>query len=106
MELNVKYSTANLEATKGSADASPGDRNAAPYLLKLDTVERRLRAVGEAHTLMNLLGFRYSEAVYNAVSDLSKNIAAGQEDKALYGEAIAKRYRDEENARRKLERGY
>lgn len=106
MDLNEKYSTANLEAVKGSADASPGDRNAAPYLLRLDTVEQRRRAVGEAHTLMNLLGFRYSEAVYNAVSDMRKNIAAGNEDKPLYGEAIAKKYRDADNERRKLERGY
>lgn len=105
MELNEKYSTANLEATVRNAQASPGDRNSAPYLLKLDTVERRLRAVGEAHTLMNLLGFRYSEAVHNAVSDLRKNIEAGQEDKALYGEATARRYREAEAERRKLERG-
>lgn len=106
MELNEKYSTANLEATKSSADASPGDRNAAPYLLKLDTPEQRLRAVGEAHTRMNLLGFRYSEAVYHAVSDLLRNIAAGEEDKPLYGEATAKRYRDNEEEWRKATRGY
>lgn len=99
-----KYTTEALEAAKTGASA--GDRNAAPYLLRLDTVEQRKRAVGEAHTLINLLGFRYSDAVYNAVSDLRKNIAAGQEDKPLYGEATAKRYRDAEAERRKLERGY
>ena len=99
------------EASKQSRPARascppPGDRNAAPCLLKLDTVEQRQRAVGEAHTLMNLLGFRYSEAVGNAVRALLQNIAEGNEDKPLYGEATAKRHRDNEAEWRKATRGY
>lgn len=103
-KLVSKYTNEMLEEAKKSG--SPGDKNAAPYLLKLDTVEQRRRAVGDAHTRMNLLGFRYSEAVWHSVSDLRKNIAAGEEDKPLYGEATAKKYRDAEEERRKLERGY
>ena len=100
-----KYTTEALEdAAKNSI--WPGDRNAAPYLLKLDTPEQRRRAVADAHTRMNLLGFRYSEAVWHSVEDLIWNIKSGQEDKPLYGEATAKKYRDAENERRKLERGY
>ena len=107
MELNEKYSTAHLEAiVSGAVKSFPGDYNSAPYLLKLDTVERRLRAVGEAHTLCNLLSFRYSQAVADAVSALLDNIAAGQEEKLMYGEATAKRYRDSEAERRKATRGY
>jgi hypothetical protein len=102
-----KYTTEALEAAKNNTGSmSVGDRNAAPYLLKLDTVAQRIRAVGDAHTRMNLMGFRYSEAVYHSVTDLLRNIAAGEEDKPLYGEATAKRYRDAEAERRKLERGY
>ena len=100
------YTNEALEAAKASTGMNAGARNAAPYLLKLDTVEQRRRAVGEAHTRMNLLGFRYSEAVYHAVSELLRNIAAGDEAKPLYGEATAKRYRDNENEWRKAERGY
>lgn len=102
-----KYTDEALEAAiHSTSPMGAGDRNAAPYLLKLDTVEQRKRAVADAHTRMNLLGFRYSEAVYHSVSDLLRNIAAGEEDKPLYGEATAKAYRDAENERRKLERGY
>lgn len=100
------YSNEALEAAKASTGMNAGARNAAPYLLKLDTVEQRRRAVADAHTRMNLLGFRYSEAVWHSVSDLLKNIAAGDEAKPLYGEATAKKYRDAEAERRKLERGY
>lgn len=69
----------------------PGDRNAAPYLLKLDTPERRFRAVMEAHTLVNILGFRYSQGVSDAVSALLRNIASGHEDAELYGEEFARK---------------
>jgi len=98
MSAADRYTTENLNVDLKSN--WPGDRNAAPYLLKLDTPERRLRAVGEAHTLTNLLGFRYSEAVYNAVKELQKNIANGEEDKELYGQGMARRYREREAARR------
>jgi hypothetical protein len=84
----------------------PGERNAAPYLLKLETPEQRLRAVSEAHTLTNLLGFRYSEAVSNAVSALQRNIEAGEEDKPLYGEATARKFREAEAERKAMGMGY
>jgi hypothetical protein len=106
-DIMDKYTDEALEAVKSDTSLlSTGDRNAAPYLLKLATVEQRKRAVADAHTRMNLMGFRYSEAVYHSVSDLLRNIEAGEEDKPLYGEATAKKFRDAENERRKLERGY
>jgi hypothetical protein len=104
MSAADRYTDENLAVDLKSG--SPGDKNAAPYLLKLDTPEQRLRAVQEAHTLSNLLGFRYSEAVYNAVKDLQKNIANGEEDKELYGQATARKYREAEEERRKLRFGY
>lgn len=103
MSAADRYTDENLNVDLNSN--WPGDRNAAPYLLKLDTPERRLRAVQEAHTLSNLLGFRYSEAVYNAVKELQKNIANGEEDKELYGERTARKYRQAEQERR-LHFGY
>lgn len=99
-----RYTTENLQVDLRSQFA--GDRNAAPYLLQLDTPELRLRAVGEAHTLTNLLGFRYSEAVYNAVKELRKNIANGKEAEELYGERTARRYRETEADIKKTIRGY
>jgi hypothetical protein len=106
-EAMKDYSTEALEAVKASTGVmSTADRNAAPYLLKLETEDQRKRAVADAHTRMNLMGFRYSEAVWHSVSDLLRNIEAGDEAKPLYGEATAKKYRDAENERRKLERGY
>lgn len=101
------YTNEGLEAAKASTGSmNNGARNAAPYLLQLDTVEQRKRAVADAMTRMNLMGFRYSEAVWHSVTDLKRNIEAGQEDKPLYGEATAKKYRDAENERRKLQFGY
>lgn len=99
-----RYTTERLLADQ--ENGCPGDRNAAPYLLKLDTPERRLRAVQEAHTLTNLIGYRYSEAVYNASSSLLKLIAEGKEDEELYGEKTARRYRETEAEYRKATRGY
>jgi hypothetical protein len=101
------YSTEALKAVMAdSGIMSTGDRNAAPYLLKLATEAQRRRAVADAHTRMNLMGFRYSEAVWHSVSDLLRNIEAGQEDKPLYGEATAKHHRDVENEWRIATRGY
>lgn len=101
------YSNESLEAVKHSTKLlDTGDRNAAPYLLMLDTEDQRKRAVADAHTRMNLLGFRYSEAVYHVVMDLRRNIEAGEESKPLYGEAEAKRRRDNEAEWRKAIRGY
>jgi hypothetical protein len=87
---------------QAQVDGSPGERNSAPYLLELDTVERRMRAVSEAHTLSNLLGFRHSQAVREAVNNLQDLIEAGREDQELYGERTAREYREAE----KLRRGY
>lgn len=95
-----------LKAQSSTGSMNNGARNAAPYLLKLDTVEQRKRATSDAMTRMNLMGFRYSEAVWHSVTDLLRNIEAGEESKPLYGEATAKKYRDAENERRKLQFGY
>jgi hypothetical protein len=104
MSASDRYTNENLIVDLKSG--CPGDKNAAPYLLELDTPERRLRAVSEAHTLSNLLGFRYSEAVYNAVRELKNNIANGEEDKELYGQATARKYREAEAERKRLNFGY
>lgn len=104
MSVAERYTTERLNEDLKSG--WPGDRNSAPYLLKLDTPERRLRAVQEAHTLSNLVGYRHSEAVHAAVSELQKNIANNDEDKALYGEATARKYREAEAERKRLNFGY
>lgn len=107
MSASDRYTNEALEADlKSTGMINNGARNSAPYLLKLDTPERRLRAVQEAHTLSNLIGYRYSEAVYAAVKDLQNKIANGQEDQPLYGEATARRYREQEEELRKATRGY
>lgn len=49
--------------------AAPGPRNAAPYLLLLDTVELRERAVARAQLEMNLSGGNWSGSVYAAVQE-------------------------------------
>lgn len=104
MSAADNYSDEKIEAMKSSI--WPGERNAAPYLLKLATPEQRLRAVADAHTRTNLIGFRYSEAVYHSVSDLLKNIANGEEDKPLYGEATAAKYREAEAERKAIGMNY
>lgn len=104
MSAADRYTTERLNEDLKSG--WPGDRNSAPYLLKLDTPARRLRAVQEAHTLSNLIGYRHSEAVYAAVNELQRNIANNDEDKALYGEATARKHRETEEEYRKATRGY
>lgn len=79
---------------------SAGDRNTAPYLRELDTPEQRRRAVSEGYTLSNLLGFRHSQAVREAVNNLQDLIEAGREHEELYGERTAREYREAEKARR------
>jgi hypothetical protein len=101
-----RYTTEALEAVLADPNSAPGDRNSAPYLLKVETPEQRWRVVGEAHTLSNLLGFRHSEAVYNASQELLKNIRNGEEEKELYGERVAREYREREAEHRKIIRGY
>lgn len=81
----------------------PGDRNAARYLRKLDTVERRKRAVNEAHTLLNIIpGMIYSGAVSNAVSALLRAIEIGLEGERLYGENFAHVARERERELRQV----
>lgn len=75
---------------------SRGPRNAARYLRKLDTVERRKRAVNEAHTLCNVIGGIYSGNVSNAVSALLSAIEKGTEGERLYGENFAHVARERE----------
>lgn len=79
---------------------SAGERNTAPYLRELDTPEQRRRAVSEGYTLSNLLGYRHSQAVREAVNNLQDLIEAGREDQELYGERTAREYREMEKARR------
>ena len=92
------YSTEKL--TQDLASKWPGRRNAAHYLLELDTPERRARASAEGHTLMNLLGFRYSEGVADAVRSLKRMIESGAENEELYGEKTARMEREREQAYR------
>lgn len=77
-----------------------GDRNSAPYLRELDTVERRKRAVSEAHTLSNISGGRYSYNVSRAVSEILAAIRKGTEGEMLYGEKFAHDAREAEKALR------
>lgn len=81
-------------------NGAPGPKNSAPYLLKLDTLQRRVRASSEAQTLTNLLGYRRSEAVAHAVSNLLDLIAKGKEDEEMYGEKCARQDRERTNALR------
>jgi hypothetical protein len=74
----------------------PGPRKAAPYLRKLDTVERRQRAVSEAYTLCNIRRTIFSHAVADAVSNMLRNIADGNESAELYGEKFARQARETE----------
>ena len=104
MSAAERYTTERLN--EDLKNGCPGDRNSAPYLLKLDTPERRLRAVQEAHTLSNLVGYRHSEAVYAAVTELQRNISNNKEDQPLYGEATARKYREAEEERKRLNFGY
>jgi gamma-glutamyl-gamma-aminobutyrate hydrolase PuuD len=104
MSAADNYSDEKIEAMKTSI--WPGERNSAPYLAQLDTPERRLRAIQEAHTLTNLIGMIHSQAVYHAVSNLKKLIENGNEDKPLYGEATAKKFREAEAERKAMGMNY
>jgi hypothetical protein len=93
----ARLSDENLNSYLTDPKAMPGDRNSAPYLLLLDTPERRWRAEGEAHTLLNLgVAGRYSHGVHLAANALLHLIAAGREDDELYGERTARIYRERE----------
>ena len=94
---SLKYTTEMLEA-----DVEHGDLgilthpSQAAELLKLDTVELRKRAMGEAQTLTNIMGGVLSGALYNAVNSIKHNIANGTPDAELYGERFAREAREKE----------
>lgn len=88
------YSDEALDADE--KDGLPGSRHAAKYLRTLDTPARRKRAVSEAWTLGNIIGGIYSNNVAKAVSELSRNIANGNESAELYGEKFARVARERE----------
>lgn len=93
-----RYTDAWLDEV--AVSGMPGERHSAPYLRKLDTKEQRERAVAEAHTLSNIRGGIHSSNVYSAVSEMLRNIAAGNESKELYGERFAREAREAEKALR------
>jgi len=80
-----------------------GWRNSAADLRKLDTVERRSRAVSEAYTILNIVpGQIFSGAVYGAVRELLHNIESGNESKELHGERFAREAREAEAELRRV----
>lgn len=95
-------STEALEAAEANSPL-PGaytHPRQAHELLRLDTVERRRRALAEAHTLANLMGGILSQRLYEAATTLLANISRGQEFMELYGERTAREYREREAALR------
>jgi hypothetical protein len=100
-KLPKRYTDAWLDLAE-TGRFGRGDQNAARYLRKLDTVERRQRAVFEAHTLGNVVGGRFSGNVHNAVTELLRNIESGTEDQPLYGEKFAHDAREAEKELRRV----
>lgn len=99
--MNDRYTTEALKADVAAGGYGIQMHPAqAQELLRLDTVERRQRAVAEAHTLQNLMGGIMSGNLFNAVRDLQRNIDAGHEEQELYGERTAREYREREKALR------
>lgn len=93
----VQYSDAMLRADieAGGYGIRTHPRVAEP-LLRLDTVERRVRAVNEAHTLGNVVGGVPSANIRSAVDSLLALIARGAENEELYGERFARVAREQE----------
>ncbi len=60
--------------------------NVARQLLALDTVERRVRAVEEAHIRVSLMGGTCGMALLNVVPQLLCMIAEGHENGQMWGE--------------------
>lgn len=93
----VKFSTEMLEADVlvGGTGIMTHSRQAAE-LLRLDTVERRNRADGEAYTLGNLQGGIHSANLSRAVSALLALIAKDAEAEEMYAERVAREQRERE----------
>ncbi len=102
-ELLALYTDEALLAdiAKYEGTSAHGWLNIDKALLRLDTPERRVRAKGEGETLTNLIGGITSHNVNMAVDTLLRQIAAGEEDKELYGERTAREYREREANLRK-----
>lgn len=98
-----RYTDEWITWARSSGNPSRGDRNAADWLQKLDTVARRQRAVDEAHTIMNVVpGIRYSSAVGDAVRTILRQIENGAEDTELYGAKFAREAREQEADLRRI----
>lgn len=82
-----KFETETLQAdiAKGGYGISTHPRQATE-LLKLDTVQRRIRAYNEASTLQNLSGGTLGGNLYSAVVALKRMISAGRENEEMYAE--------------------
>lgn len=64
----ARYDDADLDAAADGRQGA-GAKNAAPYLRRLPTVDLRTLAVSRARLHMNLIGDRYSDAVWSAVEE-------------------------------------
>ena len=97
----VKFSTEMLEADveEGGYGVMTHPRQA-QELLRLDTVERRQRADGEAHTLGNLQGGTHSQNLNRAVTLLLDFIANGKEHTEMPSARTARLAREAEQAAR------
>lgn len=98
-EAERPYTDAGLDAATG-----PGPTRAAVHLRKLDTAARRLRAVQNAHTTMNLIGGTYSHRVQESVEILLRMIADGKEGEETYSERTARQYMERERAYQEVTR--
>lgn len=101
-----RYSTESLQADidHGGYGITTHPRQARE-LLKLDTPERRQRAMSEAQTRQNIRGGVLSSCLFAAVADLLANIAADEEARELYGERVARTAREREAELRKTQPG-
>lgn len=102
----VKFSTEMLQADieEGGYGIMTHPRQA-EQLLRLDTVERRVRAEGEAHTRGNLQGGLHSQNLHRSVNELLVQIQAGTEGHEMYAERVARQAREREAELRKTHPG-
>jgi hypothetical protein len=97
----LKFSTEMLEADveNGDLGVMTHPRQAAE-LLRLDTVERRVRADAEAHTRGNLQGGTHAQNLRSAVTMLLSLIEAGRENEEMPSARTARFAREAEQAAR------